>query len=195
MMATIGFMQFVSGAEWLMVACAYLQISFRSQSRKMQATRWIAGIFSQPHRRRPGKGHSRPEQFSIDRSVNNPYKSWHFKPFRTNRLLLGCCRSQVELEPADDMPPGADRDAEGSGMDGCDRAQNRERKESPDTMWIERSAVERRSDQDKRSRASRAYFSRGGRERRNTEDRRQSEERRDGWLRLGRWRSISIFDT
>ena len=80
-------------------------------------------------------------------------------------------------------------------MDGRDRAQNRERNESPDTMWVERSSVERRSDQDKRSRASSVYFSRGGRERRNTGDRRQSAERRNGWLRLGRWRSVSIFDT
>jgi hypothetical protein len=108
---------------------------------------------------------------------------------------LSCYRSHVELEPAGDTPPGEDRGAEESGMDGGDRAQDRERNESPDTMWAERSSVERRSDQDKRSRASSVYFSRGGRERRNIGDRRKSAERRDGWLRLGRWRSVSIFDT
>ena len=80
-------------------------------------------------------------------------------------------------------------------MDGRDRVQNHALNESPYEVWVERSPVERRSDQDKRSLASRVHFTHGGRERRNAEDRRKSEERRDGWLRVGRWRSVSIFDT
>jgi len=109
--------------------------------------------------------------------------------------LLGCRRSHVEVAPAGDTPPGKDRGVGGSGMDGRNRAQNHELNESPDEGWVERSAVERRSDQDKRSHASREHFIRGGLERRTSEDRRKSEERRDGWMRLGRWRSVSIFDT
>jgi hypothetical protein len=73
-------------------------------------------------------------------------------------------------------------------------AQNHEQNESPDAVWVERSATERRSDQEKRSHASRMHFIRDGRERRTTGDRRNSEERRDGWLRVGRWRSVPIFD-
>jgi len=74
-------------------------------------------------------------------------------------------------------------------------AQNHERNESPGTVWVERSATERRSDQEKRSRAISTHFISNGRERRTTGDRRNSEERRDGWLRVGRWRSVPIFDT
>jgi hypothetical protein len=80
-------------------------------------------------------------------------------------------------------------------MDGGNRAQNHKLNESPDEMWVERASVERRSDEDKRSHASSAHLIRCGRERRSIGDRRKSEERREGWLRLGRWRSVSIFDT
>jgi len=61
--------------------------------------------------------------------------------------------------------------------------------------WIERSGDERRSGKDKRRSASRAYFLNGGRERRRKDDRRQSSERRDGWLQVGKWRSISVFSS
>jgi hypothetical protein len=74
-------------------------------------------------------------------------------------------------------------------------AQNHEPNESPDAVWVERSATERRSNQEKRSHASSTHLIRGGRERRLTQDRRNPEERRDGWLRVGRWRSVPIFDT
>jgi hypothetical protein len=61
-------------------------------------------------------------------------------------------------------------------------------------VWVERSGTERRSDKDKRRASSRVYFFNGGPERRKSTDRRQSAERRDGWLRVGKWRSVSIFD-
>ena len=64
----------------------------------------------------------------------------------------------------------------------------------PEKEWIERSGTERRSERDKRRGSSRVYFFNGGTERRKTADRRQSPERRDGWLRVGKWRSVSIFD-
>lgn len=60
--------------------------------------------------------------------------------------------------------------------------------------WQERSTVERRSDSDKRIRQDHSYFKNGGSERRKLKERRQPEERRDGWLRVGQWRSISVFD-
>ena len=61
-------------------------------------------------------------------------------------------------------------------------------------QWTERSGTERRSEKDKRRGNSRVYFFNGGTERRKAVDRRQSTERRDGWLRVGKWRSVSIFD-
>jgi len=60
--------------------------------------------------------------------------------------------------------------------------------------WVERSGKERRSDKDKRRAGNRVYFCNGGPERRKSRDRRESAERRDGWLRVGKWRSVSIFD-
>jgi hypothetical protein len=90
---------------------------------------------------------------------------------------------------------GQDPGGVGSGMDARNRAQNNKLNASPEEVWVERSSVERRSDQDKRSHVSSAHLIRGGRERRSSEDRRKSKERREGWLRLGRWRSVSIFDT
>jgi len=80
-------------------------------------------------------------------------------------------------------------------MRDCNLAHNHEQNESPDAVWVERSATERRSDQEMRSHASSTHFISNGRERRATGDRRNSEERRDGWLRVGRWRSVPIFDT
>jgi hypothetical protein len=61
--------------------------------------------------------------------------------------------------------------------------------------WIERSGVERRSGKDKRRSSSRAYFLGGGIERRQHHDRRQNGERRERWLRIGTWHSVSVFDS
>jgi hypothetical protein len=60
--------------------------------------------------------------------------------------------------------------------------------------WQERSPVERRADQDKRTKNSNTYLVKGGRERRTGKERRHSEERRDRWMRVGKWRSESVFD-
>ena len=59
--------------------------------------------------------------------------------------------------------------------------------------WQQRSSSERRSDTDKRVSLSPDYFEKGGKERRKNGERRQNAERRDGWLRIGRWRSVSVF--
>jgi hypothetical protein len=60
--------------------------------------------------------------------------------------------------------------------------------------WIKRSGVERRSGAEKRHDPGRVYFLSGGTERRRADDRRKSGERRDGWLSVGNWRSICVFD-
>lgn len=60
--------------------------------------------------------------------------------------------------------------------------------------WARRSSVERRSDADKRIAFCSKYFKRGGKERRQIDERRNREERRDGWLRVGKWRSEAVFD-
>ena len=60
--------------------------------------------------------------------------------------------------------------------------------------WRKRASVERRSDGDKRVSFSLKYFKRGGRERRQLKERRRPEERRDGWMRVGKWRSEAVFD-
>lgn len=60
--------------------------------------------------------------------------------------------------------------------------------------WQNRSPEERRSDIDKRHSRDKSYFHDGGSERREITERRHPEERRDGWLRVGQWRSISVFD-
>ena len=60
--------------------------------------------------------------------------------------------------------------------------------------WKERSPEERRSDDDNRHGQDQLYFDSGGRERRKIMERRLPEERRDGWLRVGPWRSESVFD-
>jgi len=60
--------------------------------------------------------------------------------------------------------------------------------------WQERSAEERRSENDKRNGQDKSYFKNGGSERREIRERRHPEERRDGWLRVGQWRSESVFD-
>ena len=60
--------------------------------------------------------------------------------------------------------------------------------------WEERSSEERRSENDNRNGRDKSYFANGGRERRQIMERRHSEERRDGWLRVGQWHSESVFD-
>jgi hypothetical protein len=59
--------------------------------------------------------------------------------------------------------------------------------------WQERSPIERRGDQDKRKKNSKKFLA-PGQDRRNGKERRYSTERRDRWLRVGKWRSESVFD-
>jgi hypothetical protein len=59
--------------------------------------------------------------------------------------------------------------------------------------WQERSPVERRGDQDKRTKNSKKLGV-GRLERRTGKERRETTERRDRWLRVGKWRSESVFD-
>jgi hypothetical protein len=61
-------------------------------------------------------------------------------------------------------------------------------------MWQERSPVERRTDRDKRNPNRHRYFVKGGKERRTGIERRHPQERRDRWMRVGKWRSESVFD-
>ena len=60
--------------------------------------------------------------------------------------------------------------------------------------WEDRSLEERRSEKDNRNGKDMSYFDKGGRERRQMRERRHPDERRDGWMRVGRWRSESVFD-
>ena len=60
--------------------------------------------------------------------------------------------------------------------------------------WQERTTAERRSDDDKRITYNCEYIIKGGKERRKIKERRHSGERRDGWMRVGKWRSESVFD-
>ena len=60
--------------------------------------------------------------------------------------------------------------------------------------WRKRASVERRSDEDKRETFCLKYFKRGGKERRQIRERRRRDERRDGWMRVGKWRSEAVFD-
>jgi len=60
--------------------------------------------------------------------------------------------------------------------------------------WQTRSAFERRADQDNRRKNSRKYFFNGGQERRTGIERRHPGERRDKWMRVGKWRSVPVFD-
>jgi hypothetical protein len=59
--------------------------------------------------------------------------------------------------------------------------------------WQVRSPVERRGDQDKRKKNSKNPGG-GSLERRSGKERRETTERRDRWLRVGKWRSESVFD-
>jgi hypothetical protein len=66
--------------------------------------------------------------------------------------------------------------------------------DTPIDEWQIRADVERRADQDNRRKNSRKYFVNGGQERRTGNERRCHEERRDKWMRVGRWRSVPVFD-
>ena len=79
-------------------------------------------------------------------------------------------------------------------MDSLKRSQKTDLELILEDNWAKRSAVERRSDTDKRVSLNLKYFKRGGKERRLTDERREHEERRDGWLRVGKWRSEAVFD-
>ena len=70
----------------------------------------------------------------------------------------------------------------------------REKKPSGLDDWQERSPLERRSNQDCRQKIRAGYFKKGGVERRTAKERHQSGERRDRWLRVGKWRSEPVFD-
>ena len=59
--------------------------------------------------------------------------------------------------------------------------------------WQERSPIERRCDQDKRKKNSKKFWA-TGQDRRTGKERRDITERRDRWLRVGKWRSESVFD-
>ncbi|MGD8722235.1 MAG: hypothetical protein PVG46_10545 [Desulfobacterales bacterium] len=62
--------------------------------------------------------------------------------------------------------------------------------------WSVRSPVDRRNgSSDRRGQqtiSSRRAFA--GRDRRKENERRYPAERRDGWLRINRWQSVSVFD-
>ncbi len=61
--------------------------------------------------------------------------------------------------------------------------------------WSERSAVERRSGLDQRSaRGGRRPPKKSTERRKDDGERRRTEERREGWLRVDQWRSVSVFD-
>ena len=61
--------------------------------------------------------------------------------------------------------------------------------------WSERAPVERRSGLDQRSPGGARRSARKGLERREGRaERRREEERREGWLRVDHWRSVSVFD-
>ena len=79
-------------------------------------------------------------------------------------------------------------------MDKLKRKRKIDLKKLREDNWRKRAPVERRSDEDKRVTFSLKYFKRGGMERRQSKERRKPEERRDGWMRVGKWRSESVFD-
>ncbi len=79
-------------------------------------------------------------------------------------------------------------------MDKLRRRRKIDLKKLLEDNWRKRANVERRSDEDKRATFSLKYFKRGGKERRQLRERRRLDERRDGWMRVGKWRSEAVFD-
>ena len=79
-------------------------------------------------------------------------------------------------------------------MDGLKRKSKIDLKQILEDNWHKRAPLERRSDRDKRVTLNLKYFKRGGHERRRLEERRKPDERRDGWMRVGKWRSEAVFD-
>jgi len=74
-------------------------------------------------------------------------------------------------------------------MDRSTKTENQDLLNAAISEWKERSSKERRGkNKDKRTSGCENYISKGGKERR------QSGERRDKWMRVGKWRSISVFD-
>ena len=59
---------------------------------------------------------------------------------------------------------------------------------------IERAYTERRSGKDRRKIFSFSRFSYKGKERRIKQDRRSQEERRDGYVKIGKWSSVKMQD-
>ena len=60
--------------------------------------------------------------------------------------------------------------------------------------WSQRSPIDRRTQtEDRRNQVSTFASTFCGLDKRITTDRREENERRDGWLRIGRWRSVSVF--
>jgi len=59
---------------------------------------------------------------------------------------------------------------------------------------IERTSLDRRSGEDRRVAYDLDYFQIGGKERRKVINRRSQAERRDGWVRIGKWLSVNVQD-
>jgi len=62
---------------------------------------------------------------------------------------------------------------------------------APDENEKRKKDLDRRSGEDRRQIYSLDYFAQGGLERRIRKERRSHAERRKGWVRTGRWTSIS----
>ena len=61
--------------------------------------------------------------------------------------------------------------------------------------WSQRSLFDRRAESiDRRNPVPTFRRPFHGSDKREATDRRELSERRDGWLRIGRWRSVSVFD-
>ena len=77
-------------------------------------------------------------------------------------------------------------------MDDIDPIEESESNKKPSEISVKRSAIDRRSGEDKRKRYNLDYFTDGGEERRKGKERRQSEERRSGWARVYKWCSVFL---
>ena len=75
-------------------------------------------------------------------------------------------------------------------MEDIDPLKESESKPKPSKNSVKRSAIDRRSGEDKRKRYNLDYFTDGGEERRKGKERRKSEERRSGWARVYKWCSV-----